>query len=93
MDKNKFKKKKENFFSKEDSEDESKDAEILFMGIDAQTKNGESYEESEVEVEAQYIDVVDEIEKCRRRNKVLKEKHNFQTSMRSPKMIISITMP
>ena len=74
MDKKKFKKKKENFYSKEDSDDKSKYVEILFMGIDTQTQNGESYEESEVDLEAQYIVVVDEIEKCRRRNKVLKEK-------------------
>ena len=37
IDKKKFKKNKENFYSKEDSDDESKDGEILFMEIDTQT--------------------------------------------------------
>ena len=64
----KFKKKNKNFYSKEDNEDESEDAEILFIG----TSNLD--EESEVDIEAQYMVVVDEIEKCRKRNKVLKEK-------------------
>ena len=40
MGKKKFKKKKKNFYSKEDSDNESKDLEILFIG----TPN--SYEES-----------------------------------------------
>ena len=31
-------------------------------------------QKSEVDIEDQYMDVVDEIEKCRKRNKVLKEK-------------------
>ena len=44
------------------------------MGIHTQTQNGESYEESEVDLEARYMVIVDEIEKCRRKNKVLKEK-------------------
>ena len=68
MDKNKFKKKKKNFYSKEDSDDESEDTEILFIG----TTNSD--EESEVDIKSQYMVVVDEIEKCRKRNKVLKEK-------------------
>ena len=42
------------------------------MGIDTQTQNGESYEESEVDLETQYMVVVDEIEKFIRKNKVLK---------------------
>ena len=33
-----------------------------------------SDEESEMDIEAQYMAVVDEFEKCRKRNKVLKEK-------------------
>ena len=64
MGKKKFKKKKKNFYSKEDNDDESEDAEILFVG----TTN------SKVDIEAQYMDVVDEIEKCRKQNKVLKDK-------------------
>ena len=42
------------------------------MEIDTQTQNGESYEESEVDLEAQYMVGVDEIERCRRKKKVLK---------------------
>ena len=44
------------------------DNEIMFLG----TTN--SNEESEVDIEAEYMAVVDEIEICRKRNKVLKEK-------------------
>ena len=67
--KKKFKKKK-NFYSKEESEDEdmSEDKEILFIGITNLD------EELEVDIESQYMAVVDEIEICRKRNKVLKEK-------------------
>ena len=46
----------------------SEDNEILFLG----TTN--SNEEYEVDIEAQYMVVVDEIERCRKWNKVLKEK-------------------
>ena len=46
----------------------SEDNEIMFLG----TTN--SYEESEVDIEAEYMDDVDEIERSRKRNKVLKEK-------------------
>ena len=49
-------------------EDVSEDEENLFIG----TTN--SNEESEVDIESQYMAVVDEIEKCRKKNKVLKEK-------------------
>ena len=47
-----LRKRRRKIYSKEDSDNESKDAKILFMGIDTQTHNGESYEESEVELEA-----------------------------------------
>ena len=57
-------------FLKDVSEDEkiSEDEENLFIG----TTNPD--EESEVDIEAQYMAVVDEIEKCREKNKDLKEK-------------------
>ena len=64
----KFKKKENKFYSTKDNDNESEGVEILFIG----TSNLE--EESEVEIEAQYMAVVDEIEKCRKRNKVFKEK-------------------
>ena len=62
--KKKFKDKRKNFYSKEESEDN----EILFLGITNLDK------ESKVDIEAKYMTVVDEIERCRKRNKVLKEK-------------------
>ena len=68
MGKKKFKKNKKKFYSKEYSDDESEYVEILFIGTTNQD------EESEVDTEAQYMAVIDEIEKCRKRNKVLKEK-------------------
>ena len=46
----------------------SEDNEILFLG----TSNLD--EESEVDIEAEYMVAVDEIKRCRKRNKVLKEK-------------------
>ena len=61
------------FYSKEYSDDGSEYAEILFIG----TTNLD--EESEVDIESQYMVVVDEIEKRRKRNRVLKEKmSNYQ---------------
>ena len=59
-----YKQKKKNFYSKEESEDNK----IMFLG----TSN--SYGESEVVIEAEYMADVDEIEICRKRKKVLKEK-------------------
>ena len=66
----KYKYKKKNVYSKEEREDEemSEDNEIPFL----ETSN--SNEESKVDIEAEYMDVVDEIERYRKRNKVLKEK-------------------
>ena len=46
----------------------SEDEEILFIG----TTNSD--EESGVDIEAQYMVAIDEIERCRKRNEVLKEK-------------------
>ena len=43
------------------------------MGIDTQTQNGESYEESEVDLEDQYMVVVDKIEKCRKKKSFERE--------------------
>ena len=59
-----------------DIEDEeiSGNEEILFMGIETQTSNHESYIEGEVELEVELIRALEEIEKCRRRNKYLEEK-------------------
>ena len=58
-----------NIYSMEDSENE----EILFMGIETQTSNDESDVEGEVYLEVELISSLEEIEKCRRRNKSLKE--------------------
>ena len=71
MYKKKFKKKKKNFYSKEDSEYEeiSEDEEIIFMGIETQAQDGESDEEGEVDLKSELISVLEELEKCRRKNK------------------------
>ena len=60
----------------EDNEDEeiSENEEILFMGIKTQTSDDESNVEGEVDLEDALISALEEIEKCRRRNKYLKEK-------------------
>ena len=55
----------------------SEDEEILFIG----TTNSD--EESEVDIEAQYMATVDEIERCRKRNKVLKEKLSKYQEMKN----------
>ena len=59
----------------EDNEDEEikENEEIIFMGIENQTSDDESDVEGEVDVEAELISALEEIEKCRRRNKYLKE--------------------
>ena len=61
-----LKEKEKNFYSKEESEDEemSEDEEILFIGI------ANLDEQSKVDIESQYMDVVDEIERYRKKNKV-----------------------
>ena len=51
----------------EDSEDE--ETKILFMGIDTQAQNGESNEEGEVYLKTKLISALEEIEKCKRKNK------------------------
>ena len=43
------------------------------MGIETQDPDDESYEEGEVDLEAELIVSLEELEKCRRRNKYLKE--------------------
>ena len=59
----------------EDCEDEeiSKIEAILFKGIETQTSYDESDVEGEVDLEAKLISYLEEIKKCRRRNKYLKE--------------------
>ena len=59
----------------EDSEDENtsgnEETKILFMGVNTQAQNGESYEEGEVELKAELISALEELEKCRRKTKKL----------------------
>ena len=43
------------------------------MGIETQTSNDESDVEVEVDLEVELINALEEIEKCRRRNKSLKQ--------------------
>ena len=55
----------------EDSEDEDtsgdEETKILFMGIE--TQDGESDEEGEVDLKAELISALEELEKCRKKNK------------------------
>ena len=39
------------------------------MGVDTQAHNGESDEEGEVDLKAELISALEELEKCRRKNK------------------------
>ena len=75
MYKKKFNKKDKKFYSIEDNEDEetSENEEIVFMGIENQTLDDELDVEWEVALEAELISDLEEIEKCRRMNKSLKE--------------------
>ena len=59
----------------EDNEDEeiSGNGEIIFMGIETQTSDDELDVEGEVDLQTKLISALEEIEKCRRRNKYLKE--------------------
>ena len=59
----------------EDNEDEEicEDEEILFMGIETQTSNYELNVKGEVDLEDKLISALEEIVKCRRKNKSLKE--------------------
>ena len=73
--KNKFNKNKKTFYSMKDNEKEeiSENEEIIFMGIETQTLDDELDVEGEVDLEAELIISLEEIEKCTRRNKYLKE--------------------
>ena len=57
----------------EDSEDantsEDEEIEILFMGLDTQGSNSDSYVEGEEELRAELVSALEEIEKCRKNNK------------------------
>ena len=61
--KNKFNKKKKYFCSMEDNEDEeiSENEKILFMGIETQTSDDDSYVEGEVDLEDELISALEEI--------------------------------
>ena len=67
--------KNKNVCSVEVNEDEEicENEEIIFMEIKAQTSYDESNVEGEVDLEAKFMIFLQEIEKCRRRNKSLKE--------------------
>ena len=64
---------KTNIYTMEDSEEEDtsgdEKTQILFMGVDTQAHNGESDEEGEVDLKSELISAIEELEKCRRKNK------------------------
>ena len=57
----------------EDNEDsdgsEVEETEVLFMGLDTQASNSDSDIEGEVDLRAELVSALDELEKCRKRNK------------------------
>ena len=65
--KRKYYEKKKIIYTMEYSEDE--ETKILFMGVDTQAQNGESDEEGEVDLKDELISALEELEKCRRKNK------------------------
>ena len=83
MYKKKFKKKKKNFYSKEDSEDE-----ILFMGTVTQASEDDSDVEGEVDLKVELISALEELRKSRMKNKSLKEK--LSKDKESTQMIIDV---
>ena len=67
MRKNKF------VYTMEDSEDadtsEDEETEILFMGLDTQASNSDSDVEGEVELRVELVSTLEELDKCRKKNK------------------------
>ena len=57
----------------EDSEDadtsEDDETKILFMGLDTQASNSDSDVEGEVELRVELVSALEELEKCRKKNK------------------------
>ena len=57
----------------EDSEDldgsEVEETEILFMGLDTQASNSDSDMEGEVDLRAKLVSALEELEKCRKKNR------------------------
>ena len=57
----------------EDSEDsdesEVEETEVLFMGLDTQASNSDSDVEGEVDLRAELVSALEELEKCRKKNR------------------------
>ena len=57
----------------EDIEDadtsEDEETEIIFMGLDTQASNGDSNVEGEVDLRVELFSTLEELEKCRKKNK------------------------
>ena len=57
----------------EESEDsdgsEFEETEVLFMGLDTQASNSDSDVEGEVDLRAELVSALEELEKCRKKNK------------------------
>ena len=45
------------------------------MGIETKAQDGESYEEGEVDLEAELISALEELEKCRKKKQTVKPNH------------------
>ena len=65
--------KKKIVYSLEDSEDsdesEDEENEVLFMGLDTQASNSDSDVEGEVDLRDELLSTLEELEKCRKKNR------------------------
>ena len=65
--------KKKILYTMEDSEDadtsEDEETEILFMGLNTQASNNDSDVEGEVDLRVELVSTLEELEKCRKKNK------------------------
>ena len=55
--------------SEDSDESEVEETEVLFMGLDTQASNSDSYVEGEVDLRAELVSALEELEKCRKKNR------------------------
>ena len=71
--KKKYHGKKKIAYTMEDNEDtdgsEAEETEVLFMGLDTQASNSDSYVEGKVDIRAKLVSGIEELEKCRKKNR------------------------
>ena len=52
------------------TESDVEETEVLFMGLDTQASNSDSNMEGEVDLRAELVSALEELEKCRKKNRV-----------------------